>query len=149
MGLYSASSLNHQPVGRHVAPLGHISLIPSQPVFVLSLLCGVLSGEATHTNFIVVGFTRSKLEPTIYHIRGEHADNYTTDEPTIYHIRGEHADNYTTDAFSSAIKYSTILTTRNTTCFTVFLFLYIYIYKRLEASDNHTIYLSHWISKLL
>ena len=28
------------------------------------------------------------------------------------------------------------------------LYIYIYIlYKRLEASDNHTIYLSHWISK--
>jgi triphosphoribosyl-dephospho-CoA synthetase len=28
-------------------------------------------------------------------------------------------------------------------------YIYIYIYKRLEASDNHTIYLSHWIAKLL
>jgi hypothetical protein len=28
-------------------------LIPSQPVFALSLLCCVLSGEATNTNFIV------------------------------------------------------------------------------------------------
>jgi hypothetical protein len=34
--LYSASSLKQQFAGRHVAPLGHIILIPSQPVFSLS-----------------------------------------------------------------------------------------------------------------
>ena len=28
-----AGSLKQQPLGRHVAPLGHIILIPSQPVF--------------------------------------------------------------------------------------------------------------------
>ena len=33
---YSASSLKQQSVGRHVAPLGHIIPIPSQPVFDLS-----------------------------------------------------------------------------------------------------------------
>jgi hypothetical protein len=38
---------------RHVALLGHIILIPSQPVFVLSPYCCVLSGKATNTNFIV------------------------------------------------------------------------------------------------
>ena len=32
-------------------------------------------------------------------------------------------------------------------CVCVCMYIYIYIYKRLEASDNHTIYLSHWISK--
>jgi hypothetical protein len=31
--------------------------------------CHVLSGEATNTNFIVLGLTRSGLEPTIYHTR--------------------------------------------------------------------------------
>jgi hypothetical protein len=30
---YSASSLKQQSAGRHVAPLEHIILIPSQPVF--------------------------------------------------------------------------------------------------------------------
>jgi hypothetical protein len=57
----------------------------------------VLSGEATNTNFKVFGLTQSGLEPTIYHIRGKHANHYTTDEPTIYHIRGKHANHYTTD----------------------------------------------------
>jgi hypothetical protein len=39
----------------------------------------VLSGEATHTNFIVFGETRPGLEPTIYRTRGERANQYTTD----------------------------------------------------------------------
>ena len=34
---YSARSLKQQSAGRHVAPLGHIILIPSQPVFALLL----------------------------------------------------------------------------------------------------------------
>ena len=55
------------------------------------------SGEATNTNFIVLGFTRPGLEPTIYHTLGEHANHYTTDKPTIYHTLGEHANHYTTD----------------------------------------------------
>jgi hypothetical protein len=33
----SVSSLKQQSAGRHVAPLGHINLIPSLPVFALSL----------------------------------------------------------------------------------------------------------------
>ena len=33
---YSASSLKQQSASRHVAPLGHIILIPSQPVFALT-----------------------------------------------------------------------------------------------------------------
>ena len=33
---YSASSLKQQYAGRHVAPLGHIILNPSQSVFALS-----------------------------------------------------------------------------------------------------------------
>ena len=36
LDFYSASSLKQQSVGRHVAPLWHIILIPSQPVFALS-----------------------------------------------------------------------------------------------------------------
>ena len=64
---------------RHVAPLGHIILIPSQLVFVLSLSCYVLSGEATNTNCIVFGLTRPGLEPTIYHTRDEHTNHYAID----------------------------------------------------------------------
>ena len=66
-------------VGKYVAPLGHIILIPSQPVFALSPYCCVLSGEATNTNFIVFCLTRPQFVPTIYRTRGEHANNYATD----------------------------------------------------------------------
>jgi hypothetical protein len=37
LDFYSASSLKQQPADIHVAPLGHIILIPSQPVFALLL----------------------------------------------------------------------------------------------------------------
>jgi hypothetical protein len=36
LDFYSASSLKQQSADRHVAPLGHIILIPSQPAFALS-----------------------------------------------------------------------------------------------------------------
>jgi uncharacterized protein (DUF849 family) len=37
-------------------------------------------GEATNTNFIVIGLTtRSGLEPMIYHNRGKHSNHYITD----------------------------------------------------------------------
>ena len=38
LDLSSASSLKQQSADRHVAPLGHIILIPSQPVFALTLM---------------------------------------------------------------------------------------------------------------
>ena len=49
LDFYSASSLKQQSAGRHVEPLRHIILIPSIPVFALSLYCCVHSGEATNT----------------------------------------------------------------------------------------------------
>jgi hypothetical protein len=36
----------------------------------------MLSGEATNTNFIVFGLTRSGFEPTIYRTRSEHEKLY-------------------------------------------------------------------------
>jgi hypothetical protein len=48
LDFHIASSLKQQSVGRHIAPLGHIILIPNrQPVFALSPLCCMLSREAT------------------------------------------------------------------------------------------------------
>ena len=79
LDFYSASSLKQQSMGRHVAPLKHIILIPNQPVFALSPECCMLSGEATNTNFIVFDLTRPVFEPTIYRTRGEHANHYATD----------------------------------------------------------------------
>jgi hypothetical protein len=64
-------------VDRHVAPLGYIILIPSQPpVFPHTV---VYSGELVNTNFIVFGVTRSGFEPTIHLTRGDHANHYITD----------------------------------------------------------------------
>ena len=79
VGFYSASSLERQSANRHVAPLGHIILIPSQSVFLLFHECCTLSRQSTNTICIVFGLTRSGLEPTIYHTRGEHANHNTTD----------------------------------------------------------------------
>ena len=39
----------------------------------------MINGEATNTNFIVFGSTRSGLVPTIYHTWDEQANHYTTD----------------------------------------------------------------------
>jgi hypothetical protein len=46
---YTTSSLKQQFADKHVAPIGHIILNPSQPVFLLNAVC-----LATNTNFIVV-----------------------------------------------------------------------------------------------
>ena len=50
LDFYSASSLKQQSADRHVAPLGHINLIPSKQVFVFSPKCCVLSGKPTNAN---------------------------------------------------------------------------------------------------
>ena len=45
LDFYSASSLKQQSTNRHVAPLGHIILIPSQSVFALNPACLVEKQE--------------------------------------------------------------------------------------------------------
>ena len=80
MDIYSASSLKQQSADRHVAPLGHIILIPSQSVFLLTAAC---LAEKQDIPIIVFGLTRSGLEPTIYSTWGEHADHYTTDAVNV------------------------------------------------------------------
>jgi hypothetical protein len=39
--------------------------------------------NATNINFIVVGLTRSGLEPKTYRTQGEHINHYTTDVVTV------------------------------------------------------------------
>ena len=75
---YSARTLKQQSVDRHVAPLGHIILMQSQPVFALYAYCCVLNGEVTHIIVIVFGLTRSRLEGTIHCTRGKQDSHYTT-----------------------------------------------------------------------
>jgi hypothetical protein len=60
-----------------VTPLGHIVLIPIQPIFALTPYCCML--RATDTNFIVSGLNRAGLEPTIFSTRSEHANHYSRD----------------------------------------------------------------------
>jgi hypothetical protein len=47
LDFYNSSSLKQQSADKHVAPLWHVILIPSQQVFALTLECCVLSEEAT------------------------------------------------------------------------------------------------------
>jgi hypothetical protein len=68
---------NNNLVDKHVAPLGHIIPILSQPAFTFTPYCSVLGGEATHTNCIVFGLTRLGHGPTIYSIRYENASHAT------------------------------------------------------------------------
>jgi len=56
LDFYIASSLKQQSVARHVSPLEHIILIPTQLLATLNKYC-VFSGEAANTNFIVYGLT--------------------------------------------------------------------------------------------
>ena len=83
LDFHSATSLKQQSTDRHVTPLGHSIQILSQPVFALSPECCMLSREATNTKFIVLGLTRSGLEPMIYHTRVGHANHYITDAVKI------------------------------------------------------------------
>ena len=73
--IFIGFSLKQQSTDRYVAPLWHIILIPSQPVFALSPECCVLSGQSTNANFIVFGLTWEGFNYTW----GEHANHYTTD----------------------------------------------------------------------
>ena len=83
LDFYSASSLKQQSADRHVAPLGHIILIPSRPFFALFPQCCVLTREAKISICIVFGMTRPGLDPTIYSTRGEHSNHYATDAVRI------------------------------------------------------------------
>ena len=85
---YSYTSLKQQSAVRHVTPLRHIIIIPSQPVFPLSPLCCMLSGEGTNTNFIVFDLTQSGLEPNIYRTQGKHANHYITDAVVVIDTNG-------------------------------------------------------------
>jgi hypothetical protein len=65
VAFYSANSLKQQSTDRYVTPLGHIILIPSQPVFAISPECFMLSWEVTNTNFIVSNPQSTALEASM------------------------------------------------------------------------------------
>jgi hypothetical protein len=66
---------------RHIEQLGHIILIPSQPVFAFSPWCCVFSGEATNTKMYSLWFDPicARTHDVPHSRYGEHANNYTTD----------------------------------------------------------------------
>ena len=64
------NSLKQQSVGRHVAQLGHVAIIPK---------CCLLIEKAANTTFLVFGLILLGLEPTIYLTQGEHTNHYMTD----------------------------------------------------------------------
>jgi hypothetical protein len=67
---YSGSSQKQQSMGMYVTPLGHVILIPRQPVFVLSLLCCVLSADSININVIVFGLLSTETRtPDLPHSR--------------------------------------------------------------------------------
>ena len=114
LDLYSASSLKQQSVVDMSLYSGHI-LTPNQPVFTLTPLCCAFSGEATDASFIVFGLTRPGLEHTIYRIRNEHANHYTTnavyfelwrlDKKTVRNIEMSNIYIYVTTIHKNTEKY--------------------------------------------
>ena len=56
-----------------------ISWFRANKSLILLFKATYLAEKATNKNFIVFGFTRPGLEPTIYRTQSEHANHYTTD----------------------------------------------------------------------
>ena len=63
--------------GRYFAQLGHIIMIPRQPVIALTPNCCWIPSEAANIKFIFIGLIRPGLEPTIYHTLGYNTNHYT------------------------------------------------------------------------
>ena len=76
-GMGSASPLKQQKAGKHVAPLGHNLLSPSQPVFLLTPKCYIYRGQAANTNCIAVDLIHLVLKAMIYSPLVEYAITYT------------------------------------------------------------------------
>ena len=82
LDLSRANSLRQHSMGRHISLLGHIILLPSQSVFLLTPLSHLLCGGTVNTNFIVFGLTGQGPKPTVYRIGGVQANHYTTNVVT-------------------------------------------------------------------
>ena len=74
----------HRSMGRHATSLRHIILSPSHQVLAVALNTARLNREAAHVNIIVHGLIWPRLEHTIYHRGGEHANHFTTDFIILY-----------------------------------------------------------------
>ena len=74
IGSFSASSLKQQSAGRHVAPLGHLILIPRRTVCVVTL-----NFAEKQQLPISWSFVWTDRDSNIYLTRDEHASYCTTD----------------------------------------------------------------------
>jgi hypothetical protein len=54
-------------------------LVFKQQPICLQHFSSVPERRRANTSFIVYGLTQAGLEPTIFHLRGEHTNHYTTD----------------------------------------------------------------------
>ena len=94
-----AYSLKQQSMDRHIAPLGHIILNPSPPVFALTPSCCVLySRKTANTKFVVIvwpdrvqthNLLHSKWTPLHPLVQSQLSD-LTGFESMIYSTRSEH-----------------------------------------------------------
>ena len=76
LNFYIASSLKKQATSWHITLLRHIILILRQPVFILTPLCYVLSGEAANTNCKVFEFEFWCLKPLSAIFKLYHGDHF-------------------------------------------------------------------------
>jgi hypothetical protein len=66
---------------------------PTSICLILILIAAYIAEkQQIYTNFIVFGLIRLGFEHTIYHIPGEHANNYTTDAIYMYMKRDKNKD---------------------------------------------------------
>ena len=77
-GIFKHFSLKQQSADIHIAPLGHIILIPSQPVFAFLLNAECLAEKQTYL-FDILCFDPIGARTTISRIPGEHTNHYTID----------------------------------------------------------------------
>jgi hypothetical protein len=75
--IFKLFSLKQQPADKHVAPLGHIILIPSQPS--LLFLLNECLAEKHKYQFDILWFDLIGARTTINRIPGEHTKHYTID----------------------------------------------------------------------
>jgi hypothetical protein len=79
--IFSTNSLKQHSVSKHVAAFWHIILIMSpKKTFTLTPKWCMINREAAHNNFIVIGFSWPKIQPTICCTLGKHTNWYTAEE---------------------------------------------------------------------
>jgi hypothetical protein len=91
LDFYSASSLKQHSVGRHIAPLGHINLIQSQPVFALTPWYILTLSQFFNTVCLaenkLSGLAQPRIETTIFRTECESTDLSITPTSPLYALK--------------------------------------------------------------